>query len=538
MKFAMQNCMTELSMVSGKTYRDPFNEIEVDMAITDPNGEEQLVPAFWAGDNVWRVRFSTPLVGRHSYRTVCSDNSNQDLHGREGYLEVTPYIGSNRLLMHGRLRMSQDRRHLEHKDGTPFLWLADTWWMGLVKRLGWPEEFQMLAADRVAKGFSVIQIIAGLYPDMPPFDDRGANEAGFPWEQDYSRVNPAYFDMADLRIGWLVASGLVPCIVGCWGYFIDFAGVEAIRKHWRYLLARYGAYPVVWCMAGEVLMPYYLNEKVRTPQGAEEYRVRARRDWSDVTRYLRSIDPYKHPITAHSGGGDGSRNMVDEDLVDIDLLQTGHGDRESIPNTVRQVVRFSKEEPRIPVIDGEVCYEGIVEASRQEVQRFMFWACMLSGAAGHTYGANGIWQVNTKAQPFGPSPHGSSWGDTPWEEACKLPGSSHVGIGKRLLERYQWWRFEPHPEWAEPHAGEENYVRPYAAGIPGEVRLLFIPGFAGLSAVKGIEPGVNYKAFYFDPKNGREYPLGDVTPDSGGDWAPPKPVIFQDWVLVLERVRL
>ncbi len=105
----------------------------------------------------------------------------------------------------------------------------------------------------------------------------------------------------------------------------------------------------------------------------------------------------------------------------------------------------------MPVLVGEVCYEGIMEASRQEVQRFMFWASVLSGACGHTYGANGIWQVNTNALPFGPSPHGRSWGDTPWETAYELPGSRQLGLGKELLMRYDWWRFEPHPEWVEPH---------------------------------------------------------------------------------------
>lgn len=51
---------------------------------------------------------------------------------------------------------------------------------------------------------------------MFPFDPRGANEAGFLWEEDYSRLNPAYFDLADRRIGRMVARGLLPCIVGAW----------------------------------------------------------------------------------------------------------------------------------------------------------------------------------------------------------------------------------------------------------------------------------------------------------------------------------
>ena len=69
-----------------------------------------------------------------------------------------------------------------------------------------------------------MQIVAGLYPDMPAFDPRGENEAGLPWEKDYATIRPAYFDMADLRIAHLVDNGIAPCIVGCWGYFLPANG--------------------------------------------------------------------------------------------------------------------------------------------------------------------------------------------------------------------------------------------------------------------------------------------------------------------------
>ena len=216
------------------------------------------------------------------------------------------------------------------------------------------------------------------------------------------------------------------------------------------------------------------------------------------------------------------------------MLQTGHGDRASISNTVNQVTGSLARTPRMPVINGEVCYEGILEASRQEVQRFMFWACILSGAAGHTYGANGIWQVNTEERPFGPSPHGRSWGDTPWQKAYRLPGSQQLGWSKALLMKYPWWRFEPHPEWIEPHWSKENYVLPYAAGIPGEVRVAFLPVRGDSPRWKKIEPGVNYRAYFFNPATGKQHDIGPVTPDAAGDWQAPNPPIFQDWVLVLE----
>ena len=440
--------------------------------------------------------------------------------------------GDHPLLRHGPIRVSADRRHFEHADGTPFFWLGDTWWMGFTRRLRWPEDFQLLAADRVAKGFSVIQIVAGLYPDMPAFDPRGFNEAGHPWEAGYARLDPAYFDMADLRLQWLVRVGLVPAVVGCWGYHLPWLGLPRMKQHWRNLVARWGAYPVVWILAGEATMPYYLAED---KQAAAELQ---REGWTELARYVRQIDPYRRPLTLHPG--DTARNTVkDPAVLDFDMLQTGHGGAASIPNTIRRVSLSLEAEPRLPVVNGEVCYEGILESSREEIQRFMFWSNVLLGARGFTYGANGIWQVNQEGIPYGPSPHGASWGDTPWTEAYRLPGSRQVGIGKRLLERYEWWRFESHPEWLEPHATvDQDPSGNYAAGIPGQVRILYffrpLAPWSGLPRVKCLEAGLTYRAFWFDPRTGAEHCLPAVR-GGEGDWQVPMPATMADWVLVLER---
>lgn len=516
------------SFQSGRSYADPFNEVELDVVFTDPAGREQRVPAFWAGGSKWTVRYAPHTTGSHRFRTVCSDSSNPDLHDRRGALEVRPYSGANPLFKHGPIRVAAGRRHFEHADGTPFFWLGDTWWIGLCRRLKWPGDFQRLTADRVAKGFTVIQIVAGLYPDMPEFDPRGANEAGFPWNREKTRIQPAYFDKADQRIGHLVEQGLVPCIVGCWGYHLPMLGEAAMKKHWRNLIARWGAYPVVWCLAGEGSMPYYLST---TP---EQDTARQKRGWTELGRYVRGLDPFQRLVSIHPSAN--ARDTVEDPAVlDFDMLQTGHNDRASLPNTVRQVTGSLKREPKMPVINSEVCYEGILEASREEVQRLMFWACVLSGAAGHTYGANGIWQVNTETQPFGPSPHGRSWGDTPWTVAYRLPGSAQLGLAKRLLTRYPWWRFEPHPDWVEPHWTEQNFTAPYAAGIPGKVRLIFAPTSWNLPKVVRLEAGVNYRAFLWNPSTGRETDLGRIQPDAAGSWQPPVPPIVRDWVIVLEK---
>ena len=301
-------------------------QVELDVLVTDPDGQELTVPAFQAGPGRWGVRYASPAVGRHRFVTRCSDPTDPALHGRAGVIEVEPGADDgNPLYRHGPLRrVTAGARHLQHADGTPFLWLADTWWMGLVRRLRWPEDFQRLAADRAGKGFSVALLVAGLYPDMPPFDARGANEAGFPWSEGFASLNPAWFDAADRRIEHLVELGMVPAIVGSWGYFMQFAGAGVLRRHWRNLIARYGAYPVVWCIAGEALMPFYTSElwddlyraRIARSEPPSERLLRhqrhARAEWTAITRYVRSADPYRRPafhpsqlrrLVAGPGGG-------------------------------------------------------------------------------------------------------------------------------------------------------------------------------------------------------------------------------------------
>lgn len=520
------NVPSERAFVSGRQYDDPFNNVEVDVVFIGPGGKEWKVPAFWAGEQEWRVRFAAPEPGEYSWRTVCTDKANPDLHGREGSLEVEPYLGGNPLYARGGLEVSRDRRYLQHRDGTPFLWLGDTWWMGLCERLRWPDEFQLLTADRVEKGFSIVQIVAGLYPDMEPLDPRGRNEAGLPWQADFSRINPAYFDAADKRIQWLVRSGLVPCMLGCWGYYILAMGTDRMKRHWRYLIARWSAYPVVWCLAGEGRMPYYLSSSRKRDLSGQMTA------WTDLGRFVQETDPFDRPVTIHPDQI-GRDQVEDDSVLDFDMLQTGHNGYDSIPSTVEAVRKEVAREPRMPVVNGEVCYEGIFGCSWQDIQRYMFWACVLSGTCGFTYGANGIWQFNRPEEVFGPSPHGGTWGNRSWRKAYRLPGSLQVGIGREILMRFEWWRFEPHPEWMEPHASEKDYRQPFAAGIPGEVMMIYLPQpvfpWGEGVTIKALN-GRTWTAEFIDPRTGKAHPAGPV---QGKEWKVPTPPTMEDWLLVL-----
>lgn len=477
----------EASFVTGKHYDNPFTDLEVDVSFTSGDGQ-WTVPAFWAGDGRWTVRFAPPHTGEYRYHVRSTDASNPDLNGSDQTLKVHAYTGSNPLLRHGFLRVNQDGHYFEHADGTPFFWLGDTWWKNLCKRMTW-EGFKQLTADRQAKGFSVIQIVCGPYPDEGWFDPRLANEGGMPYtSRDYVRANPAYFNAADRRLFHLVNAGLAPAIVGAWGRSdcnsMEAIGVAGLKRHWRYLVARYSAYPVFWILAGEI------DTSTKWGEGP----------WAEVARYLRSIDPYHHPLTCHTArgrqGGEG-----DQLVIDFDMVGGSHSPDDVITaNTVAILQEARSGKPAMPVLCGETGYESHMQNHFQYIQRHVFWMYALSGAAGHTYGAAGVWHASVDGDP-GITP---VYDFTTWREGMDFPGSSQLGFGKKLLDQYPWWRFEPHPEWAESDC--------FAAGIPGELRVVYQPrrnvyNWNG-AVVKGIEPGAKYHAFYFDPAKGRKFDAG------------------------------
>ena len=220
----MQYSMTEWSLSSSEAYDDPFNQLEVDVIVVDPDGDESRVPAFWSGEQTWRVRYGLPKGRRHRWRSVCSEASDAALHGIEGELDVSSHAVANSLVQRGPLRVSDSGRYLQHIDGTPFFWLADTWWMGLCERLAWPADFQQLTQDRVDKGFTVIQLVAGLFPDMPAFDERGRNEAGNRGRPTSRAsipritIRPTCASTTSCAAAWCHASwdaGAITC--SCWG---------------------------------------------------------------------------------------------------------------------------------------------------------------------------------------------------------------------------------------------------------------------------------------------------------------------------------
>ncbi len=72
-----------------------------------------------------------------------------------------------------------------------------------------------------------------------------------------------------------------------------------------------------------------------------------------------------------------------------------------------------------------------------------------------------------------------------------------------------------------------------------QVRIIFLPSGVWGITLKGLEADVAYRAFLFNPVNGREMEVSPVQPDEAATWRVPiaRAPIYQDWVLVLEAIQ-
>jgi hypothetical protein len=144
-----------MSFTSSRTYANPFIDVTVTVEYAKQGSPTIRSLAFWDGGNTFKMRMAFPEAGTWTYRTTSSDTANTRLHNQTGTVQVRPYKGSNQLYQHGFLRVSANRRFLEHADGTPFFWLGDTLWGATV----WLSEngFRQAIDDLAAKRFTVLQ---------------------------------------------------------------------------------------------------------------------------------------------------------------------------------------------------------------------------------------------------------------------------------------------------------------------------------------------------------------------------------------------
>jgi hypothetical protein len=191
-------------------------------------------------------------------------------------------------------------------------------------------------------------------------------------------------------------------------------------------------------------------------------------------------------------------------------------------------------EPPKPCLDASPRYEdhpiGWKTANGyfddDDVRQAAYWA-VFAGAAGHTYGANPVWQM------MAPGRRGISSPRRSWYEALDLPGAWDMLVLRRLMESRPLLGAVPDQLLIVGDAGEASslirvrrgngYVMAYLSnGRPVTLEL------QRLSAKK-------VRAWWFDPRTGRSTAAGEFSTNQARTFTHAgSPERGNDWVLILD----
>jgi len=393
---------------------------------------------------------------------------------------------------HGRVRVKKSKRYLLYEDGTPFFWLADTWWFAMTSRAKWPEPFQSIVNQRKKQGFTVSQIVVGYPPEVSLDSENAANSGGFPFLQN-GQINPAYFEEVDKKIGYLLQAGIVPMIVGSWGHHIDVLGTIKIKALWQEIIKRYQHYPVIFCLTGEAdIFPDENYGKKTTPNAiiaiirtiippvismffkqhfpqqiipvtinSLEERVKK---WDEVARFIKKTLTKPVPLTVHVTPTTSAGELFHfPDWLDIDSFQSGH-DYQS-----RSYIFEKLQSAALPRINLEPWYEQIKGEFGAEDQRYMFWVGLLSGASGISYGAHGVWNMSSTKDEFL-----DHWGKSDWRTALYFPGAENITVAKEWIQQFQWNKLKPSIKIVSPQISKKKPLNPVAARCKNDY-FIYVP---------------------------------------------------------------
>ncbi len=496
----------ETSFASSKTYADPIRDVELTVHFSGPTGAEATIPAFWDGGDTWRVRFSPPVAGEWRYVTRASDTSDAGLHEQSDSFSAPVYSGDLPLLAHGPIRAAEDGTHLTHADGTPFFWLADTAWNGVLKAQ--PADWDEYLAERRRQGFTAIQCVITQWRAFP---QDAAGEMAFTGTENI-RINPAFYRRFDDKLAAIARAGLVPSPVLVWactpndpGYYLPAADCTALAA---YEVARYAAYRPIWILGGD-----------------GEYRGEHAEKWKETGRAVFG-DSGTEPVTMHPRGTSWpGEDLRDEKWLTFHSYQSGHGDSDDTLRWLQSGPPAANWniDPIKPVINQEPNYEHhLAYQSRQpisavQVRRSLYWSLLVSPTAGVTYGNHGIWPWMEEAGV--PADHPNSGVAPTWREALQSEGADGVRHLARFFDSIDWTTLRPaqHLLAAQPGDADPNRFIAAAQGAEGAV-VVYTPG----DPIHLTRPLAD--ARWYNPRTGEWSHAGN-----GAEFAPTD---GEDWVLV------
>lgn len=558
----------EISYTAEKNYA--WNDFPLQVAFTYEDQQTQFtLDGYWCGDHEWRVRFAPTKPGRWTWKTV-SSTGDAGLETPQGSITCKgPEVSQieTNPNFRGHLRISANQRHFEYADRTPFFWIGDTNWPLNTLRCGLrPDDpdhdgyaegaFYAYVKNRKAKGFTVIQ--TSLWRSYLGSPQR--NEGGYPFprntydasgnpedNKDFSVLNPDYFDYLDRRIVYVWEQGFVISGHPNWIGRHVAMNLEQAGALERYILARYGAFNLVYSISGEYQRGMQADLGDPIPQG-KRWTVEDYRQLGEATaRY----NAYEHPLTIHPDSPHtSSEDFHKESWLSHNWTQVGGGEKKSGLYRIAQLISHDYQLiPMKPVVHSEGQYEGNYmsylsqegddDICTADVVRFEAWAAFMSGACGHTYGSNGIWQFY---DPYDTS--GDKWRDDmdvqPWWNCLDHEGAGDMIHIREFFEKVGlqgWMKLEPGREKLQINGtvpDENAWYDPYCLSSPEQI-VIYIPAGNQGKMIEITElHQATFKGTWFNPRNGMKIPL-DNSPVGLDSWEIPGRPDDQDWVLYLWR---
>jgi len=516
-------CVVEISLTSSVSYSDPFRDVDIIATFTGPRGEIINRPAFWDGGNIWKIRFAPTLVGNWTYSTTCSDATNTGLHLQIGSVQSIEYTGDLPIYQKGFIKVSSNKRYMVYNDETPFFWLGDTHWqMSDYERDdecnygdNCGSQFKHVVKDRIAKGFTVYQT----YPDAGVNDGGGNVHIANWWSTKYNRLDPVAFQKYfDPKMKYLAGNGFVIAL-GCGVHWLstESVGLDGMKMLAKYMVARYGAYPIVWITGQEVdIKP-------------EEELI-----WKEVAKTIDSFDSYKHPLTGHMTPT--RYTWGNETWHTWFAVQGGHGvTRNFCSQTLYK--GYWNYLPTQPFLESEAKYEdvdcgGLNDATDERIAAYKSIQC---GSLGFTYGVSGIWAMKWDTKVAG----WDSYSKYPWYVGVDAPGSTYMKYLKQFYTSFEWENLVPRfldPSWCTFISPETSIL---SSTSDAERFVVYFYNFSTATGIlKNLSDSKTYIARWFNPITGKSKLISDNIRSTGGMYTIPSKPDNNDWLLLVEDVNV
>ncbi|MDR2751909.1 MAG: DUF4038 domain-containing protein, partial [Clostridiales bacterium] len=503
-----------------------------------PSGKVIKRDAFWDGSDDFLIRFAPTELGVWQWKASGPGVKTQ------GEITCVPYSGELPMYRHGFLKVGPKGRYLCHADNAPFFWLGDTHWHFAIGEK-WGEsndprfrnQFAAIVDKRAEQKFNVYQ--CNFHCEAMRMPGQETPEFFVRSENGLIPDIALFQENLDKKMEYLASKGFA--IAAGFSWFYSAFAPDA--KEWyesvaKYLVARYGAYPMIWTLAGEV--GGYGKETQETLVNF----------WRGIALKVEELDSYGHLQTAHyTNERPFPSYFQDESWFDFTLNQAGHGDYpiDARPYRAHRALHDSK-----PFIEGESMYEQVLtlepngrRRATPEMLRRVAYLAIQNGACGYTYAAQGMWHFQwDEPKPGAPSIGFGSF--PPWHKAIDFPGADQMAAMRDFYESVDWSKLTP----LSPQCFAKS-TDPFSITFDdGDFAALFMPSVSAdpdMDTVVAYFAETNryplglktltkpsYTAQWINPATGERTLISDsIEPDNGTWFAPAKPW-EQDAILLVK----